>query len=158
MHLRFRCPVCSQPQARELSVEDRTVNCRHCAWTREVRQPLPEDASPDSCLLCGCSDLWRQKAFPQRLGLVVVVVGAVLSTIAWSQYLPEVAIGILMLIALIDLALFSVMKDMLVCYRCGSQHRRTVITSEHPRFDLEMNERYRQEAIRLENVPEHEQA
>jgi hypothetical protein len=42
------------------------------------------------------------------------------------------------------MALFLLMRDMLVCYRCGARHRRTPIDQQHPKFDLETAERYRQ--------------
>ena len=55
-------------------------------------------------------------------------------------------------LALFDLVLYAFMKDVLVCYRCGAQHRRFDPDDQHPRFDLEVAERYRQEAMRLEET------
>ena len=71
-----------------------------------------------------------------------------LSCVAWAFYQPAIAIGILMLAGLIDMVLYTMMGDMLVCYRCGALHRRTTINDEHPRFDLETAERYRQQDLR----------
>lgn len=150
MQLRFRCPACECPQAHDLSEVGSTLQCRQCSWSRDVPERSDVDAAPEKCLICGCSDLWRQKDFPQQLGLLMVVCGAGLSTVAWAFYRPAIAIGVLMAFALVDLVLFTWMSDMLVCYRCGAQHRRTAIAADHPKFDLELNERYRQEAIRLE--------
>ena len=70
------------------------------------------------------------------------------STVAWYQYRPGVAIGILMVFALVDLALYSLMKDVLVCYRCQSRHRLDGPTDGYERFNHERAERYRQEALR----------
>lgn len=101
------------------------------------------------CLACGCSDLWRQKDFPPLLGLTFVALGALLSTIAWSFYRIEMALGILMGFALLDLILYALMSDVLVCYRCDARHRRVNLDENHSRFNLELAERYRQEARRI---------
>ena len=86
----------------------------------------------------------------RALRLTIVGAGALASSIAWSFYLPKTAIAILMAFALFDLVLYAVMKDVLVCYRCGARHRNANPPEEHPRFNLEVAERYRQEALRLE--------
>ncbi len=93
-------------------------------------------------------DLWRQKDFPPALGLALVATAAILSCAAWAFYQPLLALGILMLAALIDMLLYSFMGDMLVCYRCGARHRRTTMDEQHPKFDLETAERYRQQDLR----------
>jgi hypothetical protein len=111
-----------------------------------------ENAAPQRCLVCGCDDLWRQKDFPQRVGLAMVALGAVLSTIAWAYHLPATALGILLGFALVDLLLFTFMKDVLVCYRCHARYRDVPFRDDHPRFNLETAERYRQEAARLDQV------
>lgn len=99
--------------------------------------------------MCGNEDLWRQKDFSQRLGVLIVVLGAVLSSIAWSQHMPLTALGILMLFALADLVLFAVMPDVLVCYRCRTRHRGIGSVTQHKGFDHELAERYRQEQMRV---------
>lgn len=107
---------------------------------------------PRRCLVCGCGDLWRQKDFPQKLGLALVGLGALLSTIAVALFMPLTALGVLLAFALLDLVLFVYMPDVLVCYRCGARHGRTPLGEEYPRFDLETAERYRQEAARLSDT------
>ena len=108
------------------------------------------DDVPRVCLVCGNEDLWRQKDFSQRLGVSIVVLGAVLSSIAWSQHMPLTSLGILMLFALADLALFVVLPDVLVCYRCRSRHRGVGSAAGHEGFDHELAERYRQEQMRIQ--------
>jgi hypothetical protein len=93
--------------------------------------------------------LWRQKDFPVRLGLLMVGLGALGSTVAWSFYEPLWAIGILMAFALVDLLLFLFMPDVLVCYRCAARHRAAALDESVPHFNLEIAEKYRQEQIRL---------
>jgi len=148
MQVQFRCPSCDLPTQVTFGESVRQLACHRCGWKR-AGDRTPEAGIPQSCCVCGCSDLWRQKDFPQRIGLSLVVVAAVLSTLAWANHQPELSIGILMAFALGDLLLYTFMKDMLVCYRCGARHRKTDIDADHPRFSLETNERYRQQAIQL---------
>lgn len=102
--------------------------------------------------MCGCRDLWRQKDFPQRLGVALVAMGALLSTIAYAMYMPILSLGILLAFALGDLLLYTWMRDVLVCYRCGARYGRTNLANENRHFNLEISERYRQESIRLKNT------
>jgi len=67
--------------------------------------------------------------------------------VAWMQ--PVWALGILMAFALVDMILFAVMRDALVCYRCHARYRNCGTLDDRPKFNLELNERYRQEASRL---------
>jgi hypothetical protein len=80
----------------------------------------------------------------------MVAMGAILSTIAWAYHLPATALGVLLGFALVDLLLFTLMKDVLVCYRCNARYRDAALGEDYPRFNLEKAERYRQEAARLE--------
>lgn len=158
MQLRFTCPACQHPVATVIRAGDDAVSCG-CGWRRPIADSPSaaesEAAAPtgpvQKCLVCGCHDLWRQKDFPQGLGLLMVGLGALLSTIAWFNYLPELALGILLVFALIDILLYTVMRDVLVCYRCKARYADTPL-DEHARFNLETAERYRQEAARVEGA------
>lgn len=152
MHVTINCPSCQNIIRSEVLADGGTLLCEHCDWTRPVERPVADSRTPECCIACGCSDLWRQKDFPQRLGLLFVALGAIFSTIAWAYMRPVLAIAILMTFALVDFLLYTFMKDVLVCYRCHAQHRRTNIDDGHPRFDLEVAERYRQEEIRLKDA------
>ncbi len=82
----------------------------------------------------------------------MVGLGIILSTIAWSQHMPATALGILMFFALVDMLLYWFMGDMLVCYRCRARHRKMPIGEDHPNFDLEISERYRQQELRMKQA------
>jgi hypothetical protein len=126
---------------------------------RNVRRPAGSSCFPTAghciaeaparCVVCGCHDLWRQKDFPQGLGLFFVALGALISTIAWAYHMPLTALGTLMGFAALDLLLYVFMPDVLVCYRCHARYRHAALNAAHPRFNLETAERYRQEAARL---------
>ncbi len=75
----------------------------------------------------------------------------VLSTIANWYWQPTLALAILLLFAFIDVLLYAVMPDILVCYRCGARHSGFDPTAKSA-FDLELAERYRQERLRVESA------
>jgi hypothetical protein len=157
MKLVFLCPSCQSPNNRRVPDEDGSTRakCHACDWEREIPEKDISDDQPRACLACGTEDLWCQKDFPQAFGLLLVVIGGILSTWAWWKYEPVLAIGILMFFALGDLLLFVFMPDVLVCYRCRARHRQAKMDEDHPRFNLELAERYRQELIRLEEAQHH---
>lgn len=149
MQLVFHCPKCN---LLHYSTTDSTheLHCDSCGWQRHIPDEHLDGDRPCKCLVCANEDLWRQKDFPQGLGLLLVATGALLSTVFYWQMQPVWAIAVLLVFAAFDLLLYVYMPDVLVCYRCKTRHRRATIADEHPYFDLEVNERYRQEAIRLE--------
>lgn len=149
MQIVFQCPACQRLNYRDVSSVNRSLDCSDCDWKRDIPGSDLDGETPRRCLACGNGDLWRQKDFPQGLGLLMVATGAILSTIAWWNYEEIWAIGILLAFAAVDLVLYVAMPDVLVCYRCSSRHRKASIPDDHPRFNLELNERYRQEELRL---------
>jgi hypothetical protein len=128
--------------------ESGAVSCDGCGWSRDAGAEDFQGGKLRRCRICGCDDLWRQKDFPPALGLAIVAIAAISSSIAWGYYQPVLALSFLFAAALLDMVLFLVMGDMLVCYRCGARHRRTAMDQEHPKFDLETAERYRQQERR----------
>jgi hypothetical protein len=150
MQVRCHCPSCERPvTATILSGDGGAVRCANCSWERPVPPAEIVDAAPRHCLCCGSPDLWRQKDFPQSLGILAVAAGAVLSSIAWYYRRPAWALGILVAFAALDMILYAVMPDVLVCYRCGGRHSGVKLTHEHEAYRHELGERYRQEAIKL---------
>jgi len=152
MQISFDCPQCLKLDRCEVTAASTAVACTHCNWTRRIQPEELTGETPRRCLVCGCGDLWRQKDFSQQLGVGIVALGVVLSTVAMAYMQPELSLGILMVFALADMILYSVMPDRLVCYRCHAQYRRLDGMEQVGTFDLEVNERYRQEAIRLKQA------
>jgi len=148
MNLTFACPQCELPRRVNVTEDEPRIACGHCDWSRELSESDWVEQTPARCLACRCHDLWRQKDFPQWLGVSMVACGAILSTIAWAYMMPKTALGILMGFALADLLLYSLMPDVLVCYRCQARHRHTGDPEQHAKFNLEVMERYRQESLR----------
>ncbi|MCX7419318.1 MAG: hypothetical protein NT013_07245 [Planctomycetia bacterium] len=152
MQIVFACPTCGGHNVADVVSETAELHCTSCMWQRPVLAENRLGQEPKDCVVCGSSDLWRQKDFPQRVGVLMVATGALLSTIFWWYMEPAKAIGVLLVFALIDGVLYTLMRDVLVCYRCQTRHRHAPLDGRHERFNLETHERYRQEAIRLDEA------
>ena len=152
MQIAFDCPKCLKTDRGEVNQEHPRVVCTHCGWSRPTASSELKGESPANCLVCGCTDLWRQKDFDQRLGVVIVGLGILLSTIAVAYMMPGVAMMILMAFGLADWVLYAILPDRLVCYRCHAQYRGIPNLADAAAFDLEVNERYRQETIRMKQA------
>lgn len=148
MNLSFVCRQCQRPariQAREQL--DRVV-CPHCQSGYDLAG-MWRESRLCSCPICGCRELFVRKDFSQRLGVMIVGTGIVLSSIAWAYHLRFVTYGVLFATALIDVVLYFSVGNMLQCYRCHAEYRDLAGLEEREPFNLETHERYRQQEARL---------
>jgi thymidylate kinase len=90
-----------------------------------------------------------RKDFPQRVGVALVALGVVGSSIAWAYSLLVPTFAILFATALADVVLYLIVPDELMCYRCAAEYRMAEGLERHGAFNLETHERYRQQAARL---------
>lgn len=146
MNLAFQCPACSRTVSIAVDPATAAIHCP-CGWQRPLQPDDWHGQHPAHCLACGNADLWRQKDFPQRAGIAIIAVQVVLTTLFWSWRRPTWTYGTLMAFAVLDMILYAVLPDVLVCYRCRARHR-TAGGDDRTTFDLETAERYRQERLR----------
>ena len=148
MQVTFRCPHCDATARASLALDGSPVVCPECELplgsTTEGSDQLVR------CLVCPSTELYVRKDFSQKLGVTIVVIGFVLSSIAWYYRQPLLTYGILFATALVDVVLYATVGDMLQCYRCHAQYRGLETLDRHAPFSLEPHERYRQQEIRLQ--------
>ena len=97
MELTFLCPDCGAVNhVQSLQVAERGA-CSACGAGRSLHHEVIEDGQLRACPWCATSDLYIQKDFPQGLGLSIVIVGFVISTIFW--YLEKPILTYLVLLA-----------------------------------------------------------
>lgn len=154
MELTFECPKCGAVGSLSPVEPGGSASCADCQDTRRLRPEAIDSEGLLACPLCATEDLYLQKDFPQGLGLAIVALAIVVSTIFWYQDRPIPAIGVLILSALVDMALYHWVGDVTICYRCLSQYRGA---GSNPGgrflpFDLAIGERYRQERLRIEEL------
>ena len=146
MNVRFTCPACEQPGRLE-SPFAVTWSCPKCDHILPLK---PENAEPtlSACVVCDNAELYRKKDFPHALGMAILVLSCLASTITYFFYQQWWTWSILIGSAAFDCVLYLLVKDVVVCYRCDAHYRVLPPGSEHQPFELTTYERYRQEQMR----------
>ena len=148
MNVLFVCPTCEAPARVSLDGP--------CDWqcsTCDHRQHFDAgDPGLPACAVCGNRELYKQKDFPHRFGLLVLVAAFVLSIFTYGWYEKWLTYAILIGTAVFDGALYLWVGDAIVCYRCGAYHKGFAPgPNQHP-FEIIVGERYRQERIRRDQL------
>src|SRR5262245_3751324 len=108
MNVTYNCPGCGHGTRASIPSGSTALNCARC----EQQIAIPKDAivgrQITRCLVCPSRELYARKDFPQRLGVALVVIGFVASSIAWANYQVLWSFAILFGTALVDLLLFIV--------------------------------------------------
>ena len=116
-----------------------------------LTKPQPAGEKPvTACAACGNGQLYRQKNFPQWLGLSLLAAACGSFFVLQILYLPWVAWAVLIGSAAIDGLLYLLVGDAVVCYRCGAKHTGLAKCRAYEPFDLATAEKYRQERLRRE--------
>jgi hypothetical protein len=120
-----RCPKCDAGLPVEASDAPEAIKCGSCG--REIRLAVTaavrDDRAVDRCPVCEGADFYLRKDFDPKVGLTVVVIGALVSGIFYWFGRDIVAYSILAGAALIDLVVYGRLKDITVCYRCHTEFR-----------------------------------
>lgn len=154
MELTFECLGCHRV-GNVTSVEAAgSAVCRFCGEARALRPGSFDGDGLRACPLCATEDFYVQKDFPQGLGLAIVIAGFAVSTVFWYDDRPVPALSVLLVSALVDMALFYLVPDVTICYRCLCQCRGEGANpgGRFRAFDLAVGERYRQERLRVEQL------
>jgi hypothetical protein len=113
------------------------IQCGRCGTKASLTfsQAIREDRAVDTCPLCGGGDFYLRKDFDPKLGLTVVIIGALISAVFYWFGQDLIAYSILAGAALIDLIVYGRLKDLTVCYRCHAEFRGGYARAAGP-FDL----------------------
>ncbi len=149
MNINFACPQCDQSVRADVRAQDEHLECPHCGLRIDAPVSAFDGDELRRCLVCPSTDLFVRKDFPQRLGVGLVVLGIIASSITWGYSYPIATFAILFATALADVVLYLVVPDALMCYRCGAQYRMADGMERHGDFSLETHERHRQQAARM---------
>ena len=105
---------------------------------------LGPDVRVESCPNCGCRELFIRKDFPQKTGLLVVVVAAVaFLVLAANRGTFYLGVWVLLAAAAVDAALYLLVPRVTVCYRCRAEIRGVPLNPRHGPFELAVAEKYR---------------
>ena len=90
---------------------------------RTLRHLLRGGDGVDQCPVCEGADFYRRKDFDPKLGLAVIITGALISAGFYWFGLDLIAYGVLGAAALLDLIVCGRLKDITVCYWCHAEFR-----------------------------------
>ena len=137
MQILAKCPKCDAGLPVRAADAPAAIICGRCG--RDIPLDLSDavrsDHRVDRCPVCSGADFYMRKDFDPKVGLTVVVIGALISAGCYWFGRDLIAFSILAGAALIDLAVYGRLKDLTVCYRCHSEFRGTYPRTA-PAFDL----------------------
>ena len=142
----FPCPTCAAVARTSLD-EPHDWQCPACDHRMHFEKA---NSTLSACAVCGNHALYKQKDFPHRLGLFVLLSAFVLSVFTYGWYEKWLTWTILIGSAVFDGVLYLWVGDALVCYRCHAHHKGMPRDSGYAPFEITTGERYRQERIRKE--------
>ena len=125
MNIVAKCPKCDAGLPVGAADAPSIIKCGRCGTDvrLDVSGNLRTDSLVDRCPVCSGTDFYRRKDFDPKIGLTVVVIGALISGVFYWFERDLIAYGILAAAALIDLVVYGRLKDLTVCYRCHSEFR-----------------------------------
>jgi hypothetical protein len=87
------------------------------------------------CVACGCTEMFRERAFPQVTAIVVVLAftGAIIGALGLAANTPVLIAMAIVLVLDVAILLFS--RKRLVCYRCRSTYHELPIARYHRPWD-----------------------
>jgi hypothetical protein len=149
VNIRFSCPVCDCAGNMRVpgNADWQCPECDHLLYP-----PVEVDPALATCPLCGGHELYKKKDFPHKLGITILLVAAVASSLTTLYYNWWLTWGILIGSAAFDGLLYLLVKDVIVCYRCQAHVRGVPAHAHHQPFELTVHERYRQEKLRREEL------
>lgn len=117
--------------------------CAHCAQEPPgaASRPWLDGKQVIECPLCGGREMFIRKDFPQKLGLAIVVVAAIISTILIYRH-TLAALAVLASVVVIDALIYLFVGRVTVCYRCRTELRGFAPNPAHEWFDLATAEKY----------------
>jgi hypothetical protein len=131
------CDACLKGTSFNSKAPPAEVVCTKCGIRREVTlsESVADRNVVDRCVLCGCGHLYIEKDFNGYIGFAIIVAAIVGSGILWARNV-YLAVGVLGVAALVDLAFWLVSRERTVCYRCVATYRRTALNPSHDRYEL----------------------
>jgi len=120
-----KCPKCDAGLPLRAADAPAAITCGGCGrdMPLTITDDVRADRAVDRCPVCGGGDFYIRKDFDPKLGLTVVIIGALISAGFYWFGRDLIAYGILASAALIDLVVYGRLKDVTVCYRCHTEFR-----------------------------------
>lgn len=145
MELKFQCPHCPAGiLVMPLETADEQVTCPNCQGlvALHIGPDIRAGGPIERCCVCRSQELFRRKDFPQRLGVLLVVLSGLASLVLYGLFEVFWAWAVLVGAVLVDLALFYVLPRLTGCYKCRAEYRHATPNPQHGDFDLAIADKY----------------
>ena len=125
MRIVAHCPKCDAGLPVNAAEAPDSIKCGRCGHELALvfSDALRGDRRVDACPVCRGGDFYIRKDFDPKVGLTVVIIGAIISAVFYWFGEDLIAYSILGGAALIDLFVYGRLGDVTVCYRCHSEFR-----------------------------------
>jgi hypothetical protein len=143
MTVLFTCKNCGSGVHVYPSKEASKIQCDVCHVEQEVHfKAEQEQGLLKDCPGCERKDFYSQKDFNRKLGVMLFVLAAIISTILlWLGINPIWYLSTFVFLYIWDFILFRRLKQIAICYKCNTIFRDVNNIHEIRGFDHEMNDR-----------------
>ena len=143
MTVQFTCTQCGSGIHVYPSEDAHKVNCDVCGNIQEVKFTKEhEEGVLHDCPGCERKDFYTQKDFNRKLGVLLFVLAAVVSTVLlWLGINPLWYLSTFIFLYALDFFLFRRLKVIAICYKCQTVFRNVKNAELIPGFNHEMNDR-----------------
>lgn len=143
MTVQFTCKNCGSGIHVYPELTAHKIQCDVC----QVEQPVKFDLAHEESILKDCpgcerKDFYSQKDFNRKLGVMLFVLAAVVSTVMLYYGInPLWYLSTFIVLYALDFVLFRRLKQIAICYKCQTVFRNVKNIEEIPGFNHEMNDR-----------------
>lgn len=143
MTVQFTCKNCGSGIHVYPEASAHKIQCDVC----QTEQTVKFDHNHGSGILKDCpgcerKDFYSQKDFNRKLGVMLFVLAALVSTVLlWFGINPLWYLSTFVFLYALDFILFRRLKQIAICYKCQTIFREVKNIDEIPGFDHEMNDR-----------------
>jgi hypothetical protein len=125
MQVLVQCPQCAAGLPVASGEAQPAIRCGRCGTEipLAITDGVRLDRAVDRCPVCHGTDFYLRKDFDPKIGLGVVITGAVTSAVFYWFGRDLAAYGALAAAVLIDLIVYGRLRDVTVCYRCHAEFR-----------------------------------
>jgi len=125
MRVIAHCPKCDAGLLVTAAEAPESIKCGGCGHVLALTfsDAIRRDARVDVCPVCRGGDFYIRKDFDPKVGLTIIIAGAVVSAVFYWFGRDVIAYSLLAAAALIDLVVYGRLEDLAVCYRCHTEFR-----------------------------------
>jgi hypothetical protein len=146
MQIRLHCPTdrcVAIIEFEPLEESGPAIECPRCREAHPVTLTESIEARHvvDRCAICGGEEMFVRKDFPQRLGVLIVVVFGLISIFCY-RFNVVLSWAVLAAAVVVDLLIYFLIGRVTTCYACRAEYRRCQPNPAHEGFDLATSEKY----------------